>query len=156
MQMVSCPVNYQQFSTVLSSSACTRIQHQTGRRPLSSIFDAFVGEFLVEVISHRGAESPCQQSSIGLSGSAYICTLRQEGRRPLVNSLRLICRVLPCVCIQRQTGRRPLLNLFLLLSFAGVVFAQHLRSISNMSTHSTMFCFNGNFNTILPSVTNKF
>jgi len=25
----------------------------------------------------------CQQSSTGLLGSAYICTLRQEGRRPL-------------------------------------------------------------------------
>jgi len=34
---------------------------------LSSIFDAFVVEFLVEIISHRGAESPCRASSTGLS-----------------------------------------------------------------------------------------
>jgi len=50
--------------------------------PNSSIFDAFVGEFLVKTISHKWAESPCQQSSTGLSGSACIRTLRQEGRKP--------------------------------------------------------------------------
>ena len=49
----------QQFSTVLSDFARIRFQRQTGRRPLSRIFDAFVGEFLLIAISHKWAESPC-------------------------------------------------------------------------------------------------
>ncbi|MCL2256530.1 MAG: hypothetical protein FWC11_06780, partial [Firmicutes bacterium] len=60
----------------------------------SSIFDAFVGEVQVIAISFKRAKSPCQQSSTGLSDSACTRIQHQTGRRPLVNSLRLVCRIL--------------------------------------------------------------
>jgi len=80
--------------------------------PCQASFDAFVGEFLVIAISHKWSESPCQQFSTALSDSACYSHSASNGSKTLVNSLRLVCRVLLVIRIQRQTGRRPLSTVF--------------------------------------------
>ncbi|MCL2234566.1 MAG: hypothetical protein FWC02_02685, partial [Firmicutes bacterium] len=61
----------QQYSTGLSDSACIRTLRQEGRRPLSSIFDAFVGEVLVIAISLKRSESPLSSIFNTLVGDCY-------------------------------------------------------------------------------------
>jgi len=45
----------------------------------------------IQAKANKNIKDACQQSSTALSGSAYICTLRQEGRKTLVKGFQPFC-----------------------------------------------------------------